>query len=32
MIKEGTLTAEDARFVHLAETAEDVVRLIRESA
>jgi len=32
MIKEGTLSAEDARFVHLAETADDVVRLIRENA
>jgi uncharacterized protein (TIGR00730 family) len=32
MIKEGTLSAEDARFVHLAETAEDVVRLIRGNA
>jgi uncharacterized protein (TIGR00730 family) len=32
MIKEGTLSAEDSRFAHLAETAEDVVRLIRENA
>ena len=32
MIKEGTLSAEDARFIHLAETAADVVRLIHEDA
>jgi hypothetical protein len=32
MIKEGTLSVEDARFVHGAETAADVVRLIRENA
>jgi len=30
MIKEGTLSPEDARFIHLAETAADVVRLIHE--
>ena len=29
MIKEGTLSPEDARFVHGADTAADVVRLIR---
>jgi uncharacterized protein (TIGR00730 family) len=32
MIKEGTLSPEDARFVHLADTAADVVRLLRENA
>lgn len=32
MIREGTLSPEDARFVHLADTAADVVRLIREHA
>ena len=32
MIREGTLSPEDARFIHLAETAEDVVRLIHENA
>jgi predicted Rossmann-fold nucleotide-binding protein len=32
MIREGTLSPEDARFIHLAETAEDVVRMIRENA
>lgn len=31
MIGEGTLSPEDARFVHLADTAADVVRLIREN-
>jgi hypothetical protein len=31
MIREGTLSPEDARFVHLADTAADVVRLIREN-
>jgi uncharacterized protein (TIGR00730 family) len=31
MIEQGTLTAEDARFVHLADTAGDVVRLVREN-
>jgi predicted Rossmann-fold nucleotide-binding protein len=32
MIREGTLSPEDARFIHVAETAEDVVRLIRDNA
>jgi uncharacterized protein (TIGR00730 family) len=32
MIKEGTLSAEDAQFVHRADTAADVVRLIREGS
>ena len=31
MIREGTLSPEDARFVHLADTAADVVRLVREN-
>jgi uncharacterized protein (TIGR00730 family) len=31
MIREGTLSPEDARFVHLADTAVDVVRLVREN-
>jgi uncharacterized protein (TIGR00730 family) len=31
MIEQGTLSAEDARFVHLADTADDVVRLVREN-
>ena len=31
MIEQGTLSAEDARFVHLADTAGDVVRLVREN-
>ena len=31
MLREGTLSPEDARFVHLADTAADVVRLIREN-
>ena len=31
MIQQGTLSPEDARFVHLADTAADVVRLIREN-
>jgi len=31
MIREGTLGPEDARFVHLADTAADVVRLVREN-
>jgi uncharacterized protein (TIGR00730 family) len=31
MIEQGTLSAEDARFVHLADTAVDVVRLVREN-
>ena len=32
MIAQGTLSPEDARFVHLADTAADVVRLVRENA
>ena len=32
MIKQGTLSVEDARFIHRAETAADVLRLIREDA
>jgi len=32
MIEQGTLSPEDARFVHLADTAGDVVRLVRGSA
>jgi uncharacterized protein (TIGR00730 family) len=32
MIEQGTLSPEDARFVHLADTAVDVVRLVRENA
>ena len=32
MIEQGTLSPEDARFVHLADTAADVVRLVRENA
>jgi uncharacterized protein (TIGR00730 family) len=31
MIAQGTLSPEDARFVHLADTAADVVRLVREN-
>jgi len=31
MIREGTLSPEDARFVHLADTAADVARLVREN-
>jgi uncharacterized protein (TIGR00730 family) len=31
MIREGTLSPEDARFVHVADTAADVVRLVREN-
>jgi uncharacterized protein (TIGR00730 family) len=31
MIREGTLSPEDARFVHVADTAPDVVRLVREN-
>jgi uncharacterized protein (TIGR00730 family) len=31
MIEQGTLSPEDARFVHLADTAADVVRLVREN-
>jgi uncharacterized protein (TIGR00730 family) len=31
MLREGTLSPEDARFVHLADTAADVVRLVREN-
>ena len=31
MIAQGTLSPEDARFVHLADTAADVVRLISEN-
>jgi hypothetical protein len=31
MIREGTLSPEDARFVHLVDTAADVVRVIREA-
>ena len=31
MIREGTLSVEDARFVHLADSADDVVRLVREN-
>ena len=31
LIKEGTLSPEEARFIHLADTAADVVRLIREN-
>jgi uncharacterized protein (TIGR00730 family) len=31
MIAQGTLSPEDARFVHLADTAVDVVRLVREN-
>jgi len=32
MIREGTLSPEDARFVHLVDSAADVVRLVRENA
>jgi hypothetical protein len=28
---QGTLSPEDASFVHLADTAADVVRLVREN-
>ncbi len=31
MIAQGTLSPEDARFVHLADSAADVVRLVREN-
>jgi hypothetical protein len=31
MIREGTLSPEDARFVHLVDTAADVVRLVRDN-
>jgi len=31
MIREGTLSPEDASFVHLVDTAADVVRVIREA-
>ena len=31
MIREGTLSAEDAQFVHRVDTAEDVVRIIGEA-
>jgi uncharacterized protein (TIGR00730 family) len=31
MIQQGTLSPEDARFVHLADTAADVVSLVREN-
>jgi uncharacterized protein (TIGR00730 family) len=31
MIREGTLSPEDAQFVHRADTAADVVRVIREA-
>jgi len=31
MIREGTLSPEDARFVHLADTAADVARLVRDN-
>jgi hypothetical protein len=31
MIREGTLSLEDARFIHSADTAEDVIQVIREA-